>query len=163
MQFPNETLLADALKQGVKLKEAYKGLVTTRKGLAMRTAKEQLKEVRAAIDPENKFYAGVENLNPTCTWTMAAVPKSIERESLNRILKENSWRAVAAKSVPDKSDKMKNFWFIAAGGPPKETCWVIHDINGRSHRCVINPKDGAKETKRTDAKESPVAEQKDNF
>ena len=76
VQFPNETLLADALQQGTKLKEAYRGLVTTRKGLAMRTTKEKLSEVRAAVDPENKVYAGVENLNPTCTWTMAAVPKT---------------------------------------------------------------------------------------
>ena len=115
----------------------------------MRTTEDKLNEVRAAVDPENNFYAGVENLNPTCTWTMAAVPKSIEGESLNRILKENHWRAVATKAVPDKNDKMKNFWYIAAEGPPKETCWIIHDRNQKSHRCVINPKDKIEDGEKT--------------
>ena len=55
VQFPSETLFADALKQGAKMKEGYRGIVTTRKGLAMRTIVEKLKEVREAISPDNDF------------------------------------------------------------------------------------------------------------
>ena len=79
-------------------------------------------------------------------------------------LKNNyDWRAVAARSVPDKNDKSKNCWFMAAEGPPRETCWIIEDGNKQSHRVLINPKEKIEERKSGSEKEGLVAEKRKIF
>ena len=102
--FEPKTKLEDARSQGKALGgDIYRGIVTTKKGLAVRVVRKGLATARLAIAPGDERFKGNEGVKIDRTFGITGLDRNITQEALQALFKNqaNDWKVVILRVTQD--------------------------------------------------------------